>query len=160
MENGPPKWLLDGWTLFRGIGGLSSANWGEIGQKLKRPTSLFDLTRRRLVLTNWCWYENLAPFLHRVIVKLSVGNDGSVSLSENCVRVVGKEEYKKFSRVINKDAYEEYAKKQQEREIQWDKDGRKNGHDERNGDSNSQRESKSKKSSRRSPDRDSLKRRR
>ena len=98
-------------------------------------------------------------FLHRVIVKLSVGNDGSVSLSENCVRVVGKEEYKKFSRVINKDAYEEYAKKQQEREIQWDKDGR-NGHDEKNGDSNSQRESKSKKSSRRSPDRDSLKRRR
>ena len=56
MENGPPKWLLDGWTLFRGFGGLSLANWGEIGRKLKRPISLFDQTRRRRVLTNWCWY--------------------------------------------------------------------------------------------------------
>ena len=43
-------------TLFRGFGGLSFANWGEIGQKLKRPISLFDQTRRRRVLTNWCWY--------------------------------------------------------------------------------------------------------
>ena len=56
MENGPPKWLPDGWTLFRGFGGLSLANWGEIGRKLKRPISLFDQTRRRRVLTNWCWY--------------------------------------------------------------------------------------------------------
>ena len=55
MENGPPKWLPDGWTLFRGFGGLSLANWGEIGQKLKRPISLFDQTRRKRVLINWCW---------------------------------------------------------------------------------------------------------
>ena len=56
MENGPPKWLPDGGTLFRGFGGLSLANWGDIGQKLKRPISLFDQMRRRRVLTNWCWY--------------------------------------------------------------------------------------------------------
>ena len=61
MENGPPKWLLDGWTLFRGFGGLSLANWGEIGQKLKRPISLFDLMHRKGVLTHWCWYA----FLHK-----------------------------------------------------------------------------------------------
>ena len=56
MEDGPPKWLPNGWTLFRGFGGLSLANWGEIGQKLKRPISLFDQMRRKRVLTNWCWY--------------------------------------------------------------------------------------------------------
>ena len=59
MENGPPKWLPDGWTLFRGFGGLSLANWGEIGRKLKRPISLFDQTRRRRVLTNWYWYGKI-----------------------------------------------------------------------------------------------------
>ena len=32
-------------------------NWGEIGQKLKRPISLFDQMRGKGVLTNWCWYE-------------------------------------------------------------------------------------------------------
>ena len=57
MENGPPKWLPHGWPLFRGFGGLSFANWGEIGQKLKRPIFVFDQTRRRRVLTNWCWYD-------------------------------------------------------------------------------------------------------
>ena len=41
MENGPPKWLPDKWTLFMGFGRLSMANWGEIGQKLKRSISLF-----------------------------------------------------------------------------------------------------------------------
>ena len=29
---------------------------GKLSQKLKRPISLFDQTRRRRVLTNWCWY--------------------------------------------------------------------------------------------------------
>jgi hypothetical protein len=56
MENGPQKWLPDGWTLFRGFGGLSLANWGEIGQKLKRLISLFYQMQGKGVLTNWCWY--------------------------------------------------------------------------------------------------------
>ena len=56
MENGPPQWLPDGWTLFRGFSGLYFANWGEIGKKLKRPIFLFDQTRRRRGLTNWCRY--------------------------------------------------------------------------------------------------------
>ena len=32
-------------------------NWDEIGQKLKRPISLFDQMRWRHVLTNWYWYD-------------------------------------------------------------------------------------------------------
>ena len=59
MENGPPKWLPDEWTLFMGFGRLSLANWGGIGQKLKRPISLFDQTRWERALTNWCWYVML-----------------------------------------------------------------------------------------------------
>ena len=85
MENGPPKWLPNGWTLFRGFGGLSLANWGELGQKLKRPISLFDQTRRKRVLTNWCWIMippkgqltcwvaalPSNPFLHREVHRVS-----------------------------------------------------------------------------------------
>ena len=55
MENGPPNWLPHGWTLFRGFGGLSLANWGEIDWKLKRSISLFDQTQKKRVLTNWSW---------------------------------------------------------------------------------------------------------
>ena len=58
MENGPWKCLPHVWLLFRGFGGLSLANWGEIGQKLKRAHPLFDQTWPGHVLTNWCWYEH------------------------------------------------------------------------------------------------------
>ena len=56
MENRPPKCLPHGWPLLRGFGGLSLANWGEIGQKLKRPISLFVQPQWKRVLTIWYWY--------------------------------------------------------------------------------------------------------
>jgi len=83
-----------------------------------------------------------------------VGGGEAVSLSEGLVRVVPREEYKKYSRVINKDAYDKYAKKQQEREIQWDKRDApvSNSHEKtRNGDSGEYRKEKSKRKRSRSP---------
>ena len=63
--------------------------------------------------------EGLDEETARVVVKLSVGGD-SISISENVVRVVTRDEYKKYSKVINKDEYEKYAKKQEERQMEWE----------------------------------------
>ena len=56
----------------------------------------------------------------RVFVRMAVGGK-VVSVSENAVKVVGKKEYKKYSKVINKDMYEEYKVKQESRQEEWDK---------------------------------------
>ncbi len=56
----------------------------------------------------------------RVFVKLAVGGQ-TVSVSENAVRLVGKKEFKKYSKVINKDMYDKYKEKQERREVEWDK---------------------------------------
>ena len=56
----------------------------------------------------------------RVFVKLAVGGQ-TVSVSENVAKLVSKKEYKKYGKVINKDMYEKYDEKQQQREVEWDK---------------------------------------
>jgi G patch domain/KOW motif-containing protein len=57
----------------------------------------------------------------RVIVRLALGGQ-VVSVSENVIRLVGKKEYKEFSKMLNKDSYEKFRDKQKEREEQWDRD--------------------------------------
>jgi G patch domain/KOW motif-containing protein len=54
----------------------------------------------------------------RVIVRLSV-EAKVVSVSENVIRLVDKDEYKKFKNVINKEMFDEYSQKQKEREKDW-----------------------------------------
>ena len=64
--------------------------------------------------------EGLDEESARIFLKLAVGNE-TVSISENALKVVGKKEYKKYSKVINKDMFEEYDKKQKSREVEWDR---------------------------------------
>ncbi len=61
----------------------------------------------------------------RVFVKLAVGGKNA-SVSENAVRLVTTKEYKKYSKVINRDLYDEYEEKQRSRQDEWDRgrDGR------------------------------------
>ena len=65
--------------------------------------------------------EGMDELTARVIVRLALGGQ-AVSISENVIRVVGKKEYKEFSKMVNKDSYEKYRDKQTERQEQWDKD--------------------------------------
>lgn len=58
----------------------------------------------------------------RVFVKMAVGGK-VVSVSENAIKLVPKSEYKKYSKVINKDSYNEYEAKQKQKQKEWD-DGR------------------------------------
>lgn len=62
--------------------------------------------------------EGLDDETARVIVKV---HGQIVSISENIVTLVTKEEFKKFKNVINKEMYDKYSEKQKEREKEWEK---------------------------------------
>ncbi len=55
----------------------------------------------------------------RVFIKLAVGGKAA-SVSENAVRTVTSKEYKKYSKVINRDLYDEYDERQRSRQAEWD----------------------------------------
>ncbi len=57
----------------------------------------------------------------RVVVKLAVGSS-VVSLSENVIKLVTKKEYRDYGKVLNKESYDKYRIKQEERQKEWDRD--------------------------------------
>ncbi len=88
----------------------------------------------------------------RVFVKLAVGSK-TASISENAVMVVSSKEYKKYSKVINRDLYDEYEEKQKRREVEWD-----NGREERAGDEKKKKRKRSRSRSRSPKNKKSYKR--
>jgi len=129
-----------------GGGGESKAAKKDGEEDLSMKKGAFVLVERGANKGCYGKVEGLDEETARVVVKLSVGNADSVSISENIVKVVSKEEYKKYSRVINKDEYEKYAKKQRDREIEWNGDSKQKTSSERERTSrgNNERDSKHK----------------
>ncbi len=62
--------------------------------------------------------EGLDEETARIIVRT---HGKVISISENIVQLVTRDEYKKFKNVINKEMYDEYSEKQKEREKEWNK---------------------------------------